>query len=192
MKLTSITKALLAGVALLGMAGTANAIIILTPTTAGVIPGTNTMGPSNCEPGCVETIFGTSDLLPLYKSDWFFGFSIDSGSYASSYDTAYSNSLLDPSNALITYEGGAAIDCPSCYLAIKDGNQSPGYYFYDLSAWDGHETISLENFWPGKGAISHIGIWGLPTPTNVPEPSTLGLFGLGLLALGIKRRWRRT
>jgi hypothetical protein len=196
MKLTRISKVLIAGLALLGLTGVANATIVLTPSTPGVIPGTGGMGPSNCEPGCVNTIFGTSGLSLLYKSDFLtLGFGIDSGTYASSYTTWFSDTIFDPSDARISYDGGADIDCPSCYLAVKDGNQSPGYYFYDLSAWNGRETLSLQNFWPGKGAISHVAIWGRVTttpPTSVPEPSTLALFGLGLLAVGLVRRRKRS
>lgn len=194
-----ISKILVAGCALLGLASAANATIILTPSTPGVIPGTSDMGPSNCEPGCVNTIFGTSGLSLLYKSDFnllTFGFGVDSGTYASSYTTRFADTIFDPSDARIEYDGGADIDCPSCYLAIKDGNQTPAYYFYDLSAWNGRETLSLQNFWPSKGAISHISIWGrltsTPPPTSVPEPSTLALFGLGLLAVGLARRRKRS
>ena len=202
MKLTIISKALLAAVALLGLSGTAGATIILSPSTSGVIPGTSAMGPSNCEPGCVSTIFGLSGVLSLlYKSDvsdnWLdFGVGDDSGTYASSYRTVFSDTTLDPSDARITYQGGSDIDCGSCYLAIKDGNQSPAYYFFNLSAWNGQEEIRLQDFWPRNGAISHISIWGggTPTtpPTTVPEPATLGLLGFGLLAAGLVRRRKRT
>jgi len=190
MKLRTISKLLFAGLALLGIASAANATIVLTP--GNTIPGLPGMGPSNCEPGCVNTIFGTSGLSLLYKSDEDGGLvGDDSGTYAGSYQTWYYNDIGDPGNALLFYTGGSDIDCPSCYLAIKDGNQTPAYYFYNLSAWDGQETLSLENFWPGKGAISHISIWGRSTPTSVPEPSTMALLGLGLLAIGFTRRRRR-
>ncbi len=190
MNFTRISKLLFAGLALLGMASTANAIILLTPSDT--IPGLPGMGPGNCEPGCIDTIFGTSGLSLLYKSDVdevLIG--NDSGPYAGSYTTWFYNNVGDPGNALLFWNGGADIDCPSCYLAIKDGNQTPGYYFYDLSAWDGTESISLLNFWPDQGAISHISIWGRDTPTNVPEPSTMALLGLGLLAIAFAQRRRR-
>ena len=196
MKLTLLSRLLFAAVALVGLAGTASATIILTPSTPGVIPGTAGMGPSNCEPGCVNTIFNTSGLSLLYKSDvsdnWLdLGVGDDSGPYASVYRTVFSDTILDPADARITYQGGDDIDCPSCYLAIKDGNHSPAYYFYNLSAWNGTEEIRLQDFWPNGGAISHIAIWG-ETPVKVAEPSTLGLLGLGLLALGFARRGKRT
>jgi len=190
MKLRTISKLLFAGLALLGIASAANATIVLNP--GNTIPGLPGMGPSNCEPGCVNTIFGTSGLSLLYKSNEDGDLvGDDSGTYAGSYSTWYYNDIGDPGNALLFYTGGSDIDCPSCYLAIKDGNQTPAYYFYNLSAWDGHETLSLENFWPGKGAISHISIWGRSTPTSVPEPSTMALLGLGLLAIAFTQRRRR-
>jgi len=177
-----------ASVALLSVSGTASAVVILSPSSSGMIAG-YPYGPSNCEPSCVNTVFGnTSTLNLLYKAD--VG-SADSGAYASSYFTTFLFSSLDPSGALVTYNGGAAIDCTTCYLAIKDGNSSPGYYFYNLSAWNGTESIYLNNFWPGRGAISHISIWGGSTATSVPEPATLGLFGLGLLGLGAATRRRK-
>jgi hypothetical protein len=175
------------GIASLAISGIASATIILTPSTPSVIAGYG-YGPSNCEPSCVNTVFGdTSALSLLYKAD--VG-SADSGLFANSYGTLFLNSSSDPSGALLGYTGGPAIDCLSCYLAIKDGNQSPGYYFFDLSAWNGTESIYLSNFWPRQGAISHISIWGT-TGASVPEPATLGLLGLGLLGVGLSRRKKK-
>lgn len=174
--------------AMLASIGTAHAVIVLSPSTAGVIAGYG-YGPSNCEnqtPNCVETVFSTSGLSLLYKDNVDGG---EEGTYASSYTTLFYSTTSDPSNAYLFYDGGSQISCSPCYLAIKDGNSSPGYYFYDLSGWDGTESISLLDFWPQRGAISHISIWGGST-TSVPEPGTLSLLGLGLLATGLTRRRR--
>lgn len=168
-------------------AGDARADILLTPSTAGVF-GLD-LGPANCEPGCVYTAFGLANdgsLSLLYK-----GQASDSGLFATSYDTVFSNTAADPSDALISFVGGSAIACPACYLAIKDGNHQPSYYFYDLAAWDGMESLVLEDFWPQGGAISHVSIWGASTPRqDVPEPATIALVGLALLAAGAARRGR--
>lgn len=189
-------QVVVAALGLLGAVGSANAVITLSPSTAGVIPGYG-YGPSNCEnvqpTNCVEAVFGVSDLNLLYKSNFsglFLG--LDEGPYAFSYTTTFTDSIFDPSDATIAYNGFGlpAISCASCYLAIKDGNHSPGYYFYDLSGWNGVEEISLQDFWPDRGAISHISIWGGSSST-VPEPATLGLFGLGLLGVGMARRRRK-
>jgi hypothetical protein len=182
--LIKFTRIAAAGLALLAMSGAANALA-LTPGTPGVLSFGAAYGPSNCEPGCVETVFSVSDLDLLYKAD--LGLA-DEGLFATSYTTTYLDIPSDPSGATLSHVANTpAITCGGCYLAIKDGKHSPGYYFYDLSAWDGLETITLSNFWPGQGAISHISIWGTPG-ASVPEPATLGLFGLGLLVTGLARR----
>ncbi len=176
------TLALLLGAA----AEEARADIVLTPSTAGVF-GAN-LGPANCEPGCVYTAFSLMNdgsLSLLYKGEIS---KPDDGLFAASYDTTFSNTPGDPSDALISFVGGSAIACPACYLAIKDGNQQPSYYFYDLAAWDGTESLLLEDFWPQQGAISHVSIWGAGARQDVAEPATVALVGLALLAAGAMRR----
>ena len=202
---SNVMKFLAVGVVgLLGAVGTSQADIIITPATPGIILGTSlnpVAGPSNCEPACVYNAFGlTNDgsLSLLYKAD--FNEAPDetdtplaptyTGTFAGSYTTTFSPALEDPTDALIEFIlGSSAIGCPSCYLAIKDGNNLPRYYFFDLSAWNGTETLDLRNFWgSGPGAISHVSIWGLATSTSVPEPGTMGLLGLGLLSIAAVRR----
>jgi hypothetical protein len=58
---------------------------------------------------------------------------------------------------------------------FEDGSASPGYCFFDLSSWNGTETITLRDFWPYKGADLPVSISGDRQP--VPEPGILSLLG---------------
>ena len=137
----------------------------------------------------IEALVGTSvELTELYKSE--VGGS-DSGLFDDILETSYTNTSTDPADALIELLEGWAIDCSDCYISIKDGNQKPALYVFSLSDWLGTEDIEILDFWPAQGAISNIAIWGgagssvYESQLSVPEPSTLTLFGLSLLGLGL-------
>jgi hypothetical protein len=163
------------------------ATLILTPDDADATTSTTSNLGSLTQ---INTAFGTSysDLTLQYKAN------VDDGSeegpLAGSYSTSFFNSPTDPSDADITYVGGAAIGpCPVCILIVKDGNNNPAQYLFDLGDWDGTEEIWLRGFWPRSGAISNVAIWSAGS-TSVPEPGTLALLGAGLLGLGLMRRKR--
>ena len=105
----------------------------------------------------------------------------ETGSFAGSY--TITTNFSDTGS--IVYDGGGSLSCPQCYLMVKDGNATPQAYLFDLGNWDGEETITLENFWPGNGAISNISLWG--TPGQVPEPGPLALLAVGLMGVGLRR-----
>ncbi len=142
----------------------------------------------------------TAGLTLYYKADLNRdGTVTDSGSFANSYVTTYDNEPDDPADALISWLGDpfSFIACPSCYLAVKDGQQDPNYYVYNLNNWNGKDSLSLTGFWPDGGAISHVAIWGAmdnppPPPQEIPEPGPLALLGLGLTGLWAIRRRKQS
>ncbi|MBE9503990.1 MAG: PEP-CTERM sorting domain-containing protein [Proteobacteria bacterium] len=186
MKRFCIGIILITAVTMLGMEAHA---LSLTPADCTVGDCWTTLDNSQPTADAIELLVGTStDLTMLYKSESGAadGSGYDSGSFASSYNTFFSNSHTDPEDALIEYIGGASIVCPECYLTVKDGHHSPALYAFNISSWNGLDDIVLKGFWPGGGAISNVAIWGVVT--SVPEPGTLGMFGSILIGLVALRR----
>ena len=145
----------------------------------------------------IEAFSGGKDLSLYYKDN--VG-GAEEGPFASSYQTTFSNTPLDPADALIEQTGVPVIQCPSCYLMVKGGgpaSSAPFKYFFDISAWDGTEDILLTDFWPNQGAISNVAIWGLVMTgggpgggPGVPIPGTLLLLGVPMVGLATWRRRR--
>lgn len=171
----------------------ANATLVLTPstTTCGSSPCLAATGNETAQPDINDAIAGF--LLgddEVYKQNVGDGF--DTGSAAGWYTTTFFNSPSDPSEATIVWDGGSFLTDAS-YLLVKNGAQDPAWYLFDISSWDGQETISLIGFWPENGAISHVTIYageGDDCCRTVPEPGPLGLLGGGLVVLYFIRRRR--
>lgn len=186
------------------LAVAAFALAVSSPAYSSVI--TLTAGGASCsaevfppsQPG-VESDFQTKcDTSPaslLYKAN--FGGS-DDGPFAASYDTIFGNFqemnevLASPSDALIQYIMAPAIQFANVWVLAKGGASDPTYYGWNISGWNGTDAIAIAGLWEGtQGAISNVSIWG-HTPVSVPEPRTLALLGLGLLAIAMMRRRRAT
>jgi hypothetical protein len=118
----------------------------------------------------------------LYNADPSSG---ESGALWDSYATAFNGDL---SGATISYTGGDIVG-PDSYLLVKDGNHAPAWYLFGLSdaGWNGMEDLVLSGFWPDGGAISHVTLYGTQ---SVPEPTTMLLFGSGILFVGAFGRKR--
>jgi hypothetical protein len=181
----------LASLLLCGYGVTAQAALVdiaLTPADCTAIyPCWTSNETGNLTIAEIEAITGTSDLESLYKENVGDGF--DSGPFAGSYETTFSNSALDPEDALIELIAGMdPITCGVCILVIKDGNQMPAQYIFDLSLAGMIGTISMTDFWPNQGAISHVEIVG-GGMSAVPVPAAAWLFGTALIGfVGMSRR----
>ena len=169
--------------------------LLITPSTTSLVPGAGCGGDLVCEAATSSTSSSVIDayiedmygVTELYKADQVNGASpAEAGSFAGDYDTAFLATPDDPSGAMITFTGPDSIDCPDCYLLVKDGNHNPAWYLFDIGSWDGMETIELADFWPYGGAISHVSIFG--DAPSVPEPGVLALLGLGLVVMVASRK----
>ena len=179
--------ALLAPLAMLSLTPLAANALTISPSTApcGSPTCLQLTGNQTSQPQIDVAIAGAlAGSTEIYKQNVGDGF--DTGSAAAIYTTTFQNTPTDPSGATIVYNGG--VPPTVTHLLVKDGNNEPAWYLFNITGWNGIETITLQNFWPGNGAISHIALYGGGSTTRVPEPGTMGLLGAGLLAFGFLRR----
>lgn len=168
------------------------AFLVTAPTgtlTTGMLAGNATLsnwGNQNSTSDILTFLNGIySPLVEMYKSE---PGGAESGSAAPFYTTTFSNTPSDPSDALIDQVGSMSLTGAQ-YLLVKDGSQTPAWYFFNISTWNGTDDMSLSGFWPDQGSISHISIFNGNLTTipgggpDVPEPSIAVLFGLGMISL---------
>ena len=179
----------LCGAAILSLcvAGRADAAALeLTPddTTCTDNGNANLSKESDILPILAGCFGATSPLSLLYKAE--VG-GTDEGTFASSYNTIFSNAPNDPEDATILNIGDPHMGCFACYLVVKGGGADPSLYAFTITSWNGLDPIQLTDFWPNQGAISNVAIWG--RAASLSEPGTLVLFSaaLGLAALTRRR-----
>ncbi len=204
MNMTPFKPVLVLALLLAPCIGTA-ASISLTPNS-GILNTSRwdgKIGGSNSNPAFLAFVAAVTTSPELYKQETPGAEEKAlSGSYTTTVVSA-SNKDLKNSAGKITYDGGDFVTSTlssHAYIGFKDGNHSPYYYLFDLTAlgWTGTEEISWSGFWPKKGEISHVSLFGKigsqippPPPPNGQVPdggTTFVTLGVALLGLGSMRR----
>ena len=126
----------------------------------------------------------TGILVDLYYKNEVDSGETGSGGWANHYDVSYANTYNNPEDAVISWTGGSALSCPECFILVKDGSTTPGWYLFDIGYWDGMDSIELMDFWVGNGAISHVSLFA--ARGQVPEPSPLALMAIAMLGISLR------
>ena len=103
------------------------------------------------------------------------------------YNTAYE--ILPPASATIRWIGsGPFISLSPVYALITGGHTDYAWYFFDISGWNGKDTIEFSGFYRGvQTRLANVSIYG--AEVAVPDTGSVGfLLGMALLALrGVRR-----
>lgn len=188
-----INRTLFGALVVAGMMGVASQAQALS-----ISPSTTPVWYSNTTPAlnaaAVASIVSSPVTLALvYKQDYGGG---EGGTAAGLYSTSFVNTT-GPSGATISWDGPSmAISCPTCYVVVKDGNNTPAQYLFTLNSWNGTENLNFSGFWPTNGSISHIAIYNNVTSSGggsiaaIPEPETYAMLlaGLGLVGFAARRK----
>jgi hypothetical protein len=68
------------------------------------------------------------------------------------------------------------------------GNQPDEWFVYLLDPLVSSGDWSFVNLFGTGGGLSHVQLYGVERGTSVPEPGTLGLFGIALIGAALARR----
>lgn len=164
----------------------------ITPTTGHWV-SSDTSNLKNSDLLTLVGLTGVDDksINLLYKQNFNGG---EEGGFGASYSTSFAPTGNDPSEATVTYGAGAFINCGICLLIVKDGNNQPAQYVFNLGPvqlgtntnarptgnptqvppalnWNGLDMLELKGFWAGvNGSISHIEIRGIAEPCSERNP----------------------
>jgi hypothetical protein len=68
------------------------------------------------------------------------------------------------------------------------GNNPDEWFVYAVNPMVSSGSWQFVNMFGRGGGLSHVQLYGTPGGTSVPEPGTLALLGIGMLAAGAARR----
>jgi hypothetical protein len=129
--------------------------------------------------GNINGNVGTDDFLAANSSLNYTG--IGSGSYLQN---------LSGTTGLFWFDPTLWADWSSIAIGFKfgTGNQPDEWFVYLLDPLVSAGSWSFVNVFDRGGGLSHIQLYGVEAGRSVPEPGTLGLFGIAMIGAALARR----